>query len=187
MMFGVHGGEEVGGGLVPGFLLPAAPMQEEAVADAAEHPDDPHRVRQAHAALVGAVRDIQALVQTAFDAPGGPVARQPLRGVQLGGRQARHQRDGFRRVLAQVPAQERVLGDARKVHRLGAAGQGAQDAQFGLAFVELAFTRQRGRGFLRGGNPPEVREYRAIAVINDVEVGIPSDSKQVIFAGSLAA
>ena len=34
---------------------------------------------------------------------------------------------------------------------------------------------------------PEVREYRAIAVINDVEVGIPSDSKQVIFAGSLAA
>lgn len=34
---------------------------------------------------------------------------------------------------------------------------------------------------------PEVREYRVIAVMNDVEVGIPSDPKQVIFAGSLAA
>lgn len=34
---------------------------------------------------------------------------------------------------------------------------------------------------------PEVREYRVVAVINDVEVGIPSDPKQVIFAGSLAA
>lgn len=34
---------------------------------------------------------------------------------------------------------------------------------------------------------PELREYRVVAVMNDVEVGIPSDSKQVIFAGSLAA
>ena len=34
---------------------------------------------------------------------------------------------------------------------------------------------------------PEVREYIVVAVINDVEVGVPSDPKQVIFAGSLAA
>ena len=34
---------------------------------------------------------------------------------------------------------------------------------------------------------PEVREYRVVAVINDIEVGIQSDPKQVIFAGSLAA
>ena len=157
MMFGVHGGEEVGGGLVPGIALAAAPVQEEAVAEAAEHPDGPHGLRQAHAALVVAVRDIQALVQAAFDAPGRPVAFQPLRGVQLGGRQARHQRDGFRGVLAQVAAQERDLLDAGEVHRLGAAGAGAQDTQFGLAFVELAFTRQRGRGHPRGKNPPAGR------------------------------
>lgn len=42
MMFGVHGGEEVSGGLGRGFDLPVAPVHEEAVAEAAEHPDDPH-------------------------------------------------------------------------------------------------------------------------------------------------
>jgi len=35
-VFGGHGGEEVGGGWVPEFLWPAAPVQEEAVAEAAE-------------------------------------------------------------------------------------------------------------------------------------------------------
>ena len=48
---------------------------------------------QAHAALVVAVRDVQALVLAAFDAPGRPVELKPLGGVQFGGRQARHQRD----------------------------------------------------------------------------------------------
>lgn len=34
---------------------------------------------------------------------------------------------------------------------------------------------------------PEVREYQAIGVIDDAEVGIPSDPKVVVFAGHLAA
>ena len=72
MMFGVHGGKEVGGGFVPGFLLPAAPMHEEAIAEATEHANDPHGLGQAHAALVVAVGDVQALVQAAFDAPRPP-------------------------------------------------------------------------------------------------------------------
>jgi hypothetical protein len=42
MMFGVSGGKEVGGCSVLGSLLPAAPALEQAVAAAAEHPDDPH-------------------------------------------------------------------------------------------------------------------------------------------------
>ena len=105
MMFGVHGGEEVGGGFMFGFLLPAAPVHEEAVAGATEPADDPHGLREAHAAVIVAVGDIQALVEAAFDAPGGPVAFPPRGGVQLGGRQAGDQRDGFRGMLTQVAAQ----------------------------------------------------------------------------------
>jgi len=41
-MFGVQRAEEVGGGFVLRFLLPAAPMHEEAVAEAPEHADHPH-------------------------------------------------------------------------------------------------------------------------------------------------
>jgi len=67
MMFGVHGGEEVSGGFMWGFLLPAAPVHKEAVAEAAKHPDDAHGTGPAHAALIVAVRNIQALVQAAFD------------------------------------------------------------------------------------------------------------------------
>jgi len=151
MMFGVHGGEEVGGGFVLGFLLPTAPMHEEAVAEAAEHPDDSHGLGQAHAALVVAVRDVQALVQAAFDAPSGPVAFQPLRGVQLGGRQARHQRDGFRGVVAQVPPQERDLLDAREVRFFGRRRARAQHAHFQSAFVDLTPACQMRRRVPWGG------------------------------------
>ena len=79
-MFGVHGGAEVGGGWGPGWL-PAVPFQKQAVAEAAEPPEDPPRARPAHAALVVAVRDGQALGQAALEAPGGPVVCQPLRGA----------------------------------------------------------------------------------------------------------
>ena len=34
---------------------------------------------------------------------------------------------------------------------------------------------------------PEVREYQAIAVVDDAEVGTPGDPKVVVYAGQLAA
>lgn len=83
------------------------------------------------------MRDVQALVQSAFDAPGGPVVVKPLSGVQRFGPKAGHQRDGFRGVLAQMPAQERDLFYAGKVHLLGRGRVRAQDPRFGLALVEL--------------------------------------------------
>jgi hypothetical protein len=79
MMFGVHGGVEVGGGLVPGFLLPAAPVHEQAVAEAAELPDAA-RLNSGHCAE--------------FHSAGGRLFTKC---------------DGFRRVLAQVAAQERRM------------------------------------------------------------------------------
>ena len=128
---------------MPGRVLPAAPVQEETVAEAAEHADDPHGLGQVHATLVVAVRDVQALVPAAFDAPGGAVELQPPGGVQLCGQEAGDQRDRFRGVLAQVATQARDLLNAGKVHRLGTAGAGTQDARFGLTFVELTAARQR--------------------------------------------
>jgi hypothetical protein len=70
MMFGIHGGEEVGGGFVVWFGLLGAPVHTEAVAKSAEQPHDPHGIRLSDSAQVVQVRDIQALVQSAFNAPG---------------------------------------------------------------------------------------------------------------------
>ena len=104
MMFGVQGAEKVGGGLVPGFVLLAAPMHEQTVAEAAQHPYHPHGAGLAHPALIIVMGDVQALVQAVFNAPGGAIGLQPLRRVQCLRRQARHQRHDFRPVLAQVAA-----------------------------------------------------------------------------------
>jgi len=105
MMFGVHGGEEIGGGLVLGHGLASAPVHEKTVAEAAQHAHHPHGLGQAHTALVIQMADVQPQMQAILNTPGGAVVRQPLRGVELVGRQAGHQRDGFRLVLAQLPAQ----------------------------------------------------------------------------------
>ena len=139
-------------------FLAAAPVDEQAVAQTPEHSDDPQGLGQAHAAWVVAVRDIPALVQAAFDAPGGAVKRQPLGGLQVFGQEAGDEHHGFRGVLAQVRAQQGDLLDAGKAHRLGAAGAGTQDAPFGLAFVELTLAGQRRGGRARGENPPAGRQ-----------------------------
>ena len=113
--------------------------------------------------------DVQSLVQSAFDAPGCPVVEQPLSGVQRFGREAGDQGDGFRGVLAQMPAQERDLFDAGKVHLLGCGWSRAQHPGFRLALVELTAGGQRRGRLPRGKNLPEVRQrvfrsWRAVSV-----------------------
>lgn len=157
MMFGVHGGEKVSGGFVLGLCLSAAPMHEQTIAEAPEHSDHPHGLWLPDPALVVQMRDVQPLVQSAFDAPGGPVALQPLGGIQGLGWDAGHQRDGFRRVLAQMPAQERDLFHAGKVHLFSGGRAGTQDARFGLPFVELTPAGQRRCGLPRGKKPRVAR------------------------------
>lgn len=90
MMFGVHGTEEIGGGFVLGLVLSAAPVHEQAVAKASKHARDAHGLWFTDPALVVLMRDVQALVQPAFDAPGSAVILQPLSSVQGLGRQAGH-------------------------------------------------------------------------------------------------
>ena len=99
--------------------------------------------------------DVQPLVQAAFNAPGGPRGRQPWGGGQFRRRQAAPQDHHFRGVLAQVSSQESHLLHTGKSHRLRAGGPRAQQAQFGLALVDLTLARQRGRRLPRGKNAPE--------------------------------
>ena len=63
MMFGIHGGEEISRSFVAGVFLPAAPVDEQAVAEAAKHADDAHGMGLAHPAEIVEVGDIQALMQ----------------------------------------------------------------------------------------------------------------------------
>jgi len=153
-MLGIHRAEKVAGGLVLGLLLPQAPFPKGAVAKAPEHRHQPHRPGPTHPAGVFPMGDVQALVQAAFNAPGGPSVRQPLGGGQFRRWQAAPQSHHFRGVLAQVSAQEGHLLHQGKSHRLRAGGPRAQHTQFGLALVDLTLAGQGGRRLPRGKNAP---------------------------------
>ena len=105
MMFGIHGAEKVGGGFVMWLFLATTPVLAQAVAEAAEHTHDQHRMGQAHPTKVVVMGHIQALVQPAFDAPRGAVVLEPLGGVEFFGRQAGDQGHDFRAMVAQMAPQ----------------------------------------------------------------------------------
>ena len=56
-------------------------MKAEAVAEATEHPHEEHGGGLAHAAQIIEVTDVEALVEPAFDTPGGAVEFEPVEGV----------------------------------------------------------------------------------------------------------
>jgi len=103
------------------------------------------------------MRDIQTLVEAAFDAPGCPVELQPLGGIQRSRLEAGDQRDRFGGVFSKVPAQERDLFDAGKIHRFSGGCLTTQYSQFGQSLVELTFAGQVRSGLARGKNPLEER------------------------------
>jgi hypothetical protein len=72
-----HKGLKVGSGNVLWATLMGAPLHKEADGEAAKHAQDPHAILILHPASVVVVGDVQALVQTAFDAPSLPVEQQP--------------------------------------------------------------------------------------------------------------
>ena len=119
MMFSIHGAEKIGGRFILRFGLLGSPVHEEAVAEAAKHTHDSHGAWLSHSALIVQVGNIQPLVQPAFNAPGRPVIDEPLRGIQLGGRQTGHQGHRFGSVVTQVAAQQSDLLDAGKVDLFG--------------------------------------------------------------------
>lgn len=129
-------------------------MHEQTVAEPPEHPHHAHGLWLAYPALVVQVRHVQALVQTAFNAPSRTIIPQPLGGGQLRRQETGHQRHRFRGVLAKFTPQQGHLLHEGKVHLLGGRRTRTQHPHFQLAFVELATARQCGRGLPRGKNPP---------------------------------
>ena len=93
-----------------------------------------HGMGLAHPAEVIEMGDIQALMQSGFDAPGGAIELEPLLGVQFLGRQAGDQRHGFGAMVAQVPAQQGDLFHARESPplRRWRAGNAARAVRAGL-------------------------------------------------------
>ncbi len=80
---GIHDGEEVGGGFVMGTGLFGDPVHAQAVAQASEHAHKKHGARFAHPTQVVEVADIQALMESAFNAPRLPVELEPIQGGEL--------------------------------------------------------------------------------------------------------
>ena len=152
MMFGVHGGEEIGRGFVFGLLLPAAPMHEKAVAKAPQHSGDAQGLRLAHATEIIQMGNVQAQVQPGFNSPGGAVVFEPVGGVEFCWGKTGDQSYRFGPVVPQVAAQQGDLCDAREVHLLGGGADAAQGAGLELAFVKLTTARQVRRGVLREKN-----------------------------------
>src|SRR5271165_2004389 len=77
VVFG-QGGLEIGGGDMVWTSLVSTPLDEEAIAQAQHHSEHQHGVVVANPAAVVVVGDIQALVQTALNAPMIPVQTQPV-------------------------------------------------------------------------------------------------------------
>ena len=120
MVFG-HSRLEQGCGLVLGVRLISAPLHEQAVAEAAEQAHDEHAGREADAAAVVVLGDVQALVQAIFDATKTlTVQIQPLLGVELVGWGAGQQRDRFVVPTVGLPEQAGGLGGKGEAHLLWA-------------------------------------------------------------------
>ena len=86
-MFGGHVGGKVGGGLMVGLGLMAAPFHEEAVGQAGEDAVHPDGVAGAQPALVVVAGDIGPGVEAVLDAPMVGVVSEPGARFQARGRQ----------------------------------------------------------------------------------------------------
>jgi hypothetical protein len=92
----------------------------------------------AQAALVVAARDIEAVVETGFDAPCGAIEREPIDGVEALGGQAGHEGHGLCAAAFDFSSQEGALGGEGKVRLLRGDGSALNDAGFLAAFIALA-------------------------------------------------
>src|SRR6516162_2155459 len=75
--------------------LVGAPFHEKAITETQHHSENQDSVMVTDPAAVVVVGDIQALMQTALNAPGVPVETYPVCGIQTRGLQAGDQRHQF--------------------------------------------------------------------------------------------
>ena len=77
-----HNGLEIGGGLVLRLTLAGSPFHEKAVAEAAEHSDEPNAAGGLYPATIVIVRYVQALVSPVFNPPAIAIELEPFQGGQ---------------------------------------------------------------------------------------------------------
>lgn len=156
-MFLTHGAVKVGGGKLFGvqFSLTGTPVHEEAVAQSPEHAHDPHGLRMLDTAAVVVVRDVEALMQTAFDAPACAIQFQPAPGIELLGSGTGDQSDFFGFAAAGFAQEPGRLAGEGKEKLLGAEFSCLNAATFLAAFILFHRARLGGARCLRGKNPPQ--------------------------------
>ena len=119
MVVGAEMALAVGGGFVVGVGELGAPLHEEAVGEAAHEAEEEHAVGMTDPAAVVVVGDIQALVESAFDAPGLTVELEPPSGVEAGGFQTGDEADVLGGVALEVAAETGGLGGEGKSDLFG--------------------------------------------------------------------
>ena len=150
-----HGGLKVRGGQLFGTRLMRAPLQAQAVADAAEQPGDEHTGREPNSAAVVIVRNVQPLVEAVFDASkASSVQREPLLRVEFFRLGAGQQADVL--VLATVTLAEQSGGLCHqgKTDLFGRDRLGQDRTARQAALVVLQRAELSRRRLPRGGNPP---------------------------------
>lgn len=148
---------EVRRGHLIGSPLRLPPFHEEAVGQAPKHAENPDALVALDPATVIIVRDVQALMESAFDSPAGSIKLEPLRGVEPLGRRAGDQSHLLVFAPGGLAQQPRRLAREGKAHVLGFNGGGLDAAIFDAALVFFRGARLRRGGLLQGGKAPRER------------------------------
>ena len=140
-----------------GVGLLASPFHEQAVGDPTVGTQEQHPLITLDPAAIIVVRNVEPLVESAFDPPAVAVGLEPLSGVEPFGRQARHQGDFFVFPPGGLPEQARSLPREGKADVFPSQFGGGDTAIFMTSFVFPLLPRLRRSGLPEGGNPLEER------------------------------
>lgn len=153
-----HGGLKISGRQMAGFGLLTSPMDEQAVGKPAKDAQEQHPLVALDPATVVVVRNVEALMQAAFNPPAITVDLEPLRRVEAFGWQARDQGHRFVFPTRGLPQETRSLTGKGKADVFPRQFAGGDTAVFVTPFIFPRPPRLRRGGPVEGGNPLEERE-----------------------------
>ena len=156
VVFG-QGGLEICGGDMIWASLVGAPFHEKAITETQHHSENQDSVMVTDPAAVVVVGDIQALMQTALNAPGVPVQTYPVCGIQTRGLQAGDQRHQFIFAAFGLTQQQGGLLCQWEADLFSADWRGDNPAAFFAALVDFLRISLSRRWLLRGKKTPAER------------------------------
>lgn len=112
-------------------------MNAEAIGESAEHSHHPHGFWLSDTALVFAMRDIDTLVESVFNAPSQPVGLEPLLSIESLGGKTGDEADGFGFVMAEMTAHKSHLSDKGEINFFAGSLLTVEFASLYLTFVEF--------------------------------------------------